>query len=301
MMDPRLLYELNPEAWERIRQLSAQGRPPVLIHLLEGYVDAGQVTRSLSKHLRESAELETLVRFDHDQLHDYRARRPVITFDTDRWTAGSALSLELSIATDEVGTEYLLLHGLEPDNQWERTIAALNHLVTQLDTAAVVTAHGAPMAVPHTRPTPITMHATESDRVHDNPRFIDRVDIPASFAAYWELALGTHGRLAMGFAALVPHYLAQTPFQQAVLAVIERINAETGLQLPVGDLAERAAQNLDDINTEMNSSEEVLEVVATLESQFDAVQASVEEGLPSADEIGAEFERFLAEQAKDEE
>ncbi|MVA75692.1 PAC2 family protein [Auraticoccus sp. F435] len=296
MIEPSLLYEMDPEVREQLR-----GSRPVLIHLLEGYVDAGQTGRGLSRHLRRQAEHQTLVTFDHDVLHDYRSRRPVITFDTNTWKSASALSLEISHATDSLGQDYLLLHGPEPDTQWDRMVAALNGLVEELDVSAVVTAYGAPVAVPHTRPTLITAHSTDPERFTDNPRLIDRVDVPASFSAYWELALGGQDRLAMGFAALVPHYLAQATFHQAVVAVLERINAATGLALPMGDLPDRVAANLTEINTEMNSSAEVLEVVSSLETQYDAMQLRPEEYLPSADELGAEFERFLADQAKDDE
>lgn len=296
MLDPHLLYDVDPELWEQLR-----GRRPVLIHLLEGYVDAGQTARALGRHLRGAHEHQTLVRFDHDQVHDYRSRRPVITFDTNTWKSVEPFALEISAATDEAGQSYLLLHGPEPDTQWDRMVSALNQLVDQLDVPMVVTAYGAPMAVPHTRPTLITAHSTRPENITDNPRMIDRVDVPASFGAYWELALGTQDRVAMGFAALVPHYLAQATFHQSVVAVLERINAATGLSLPIGDLPDKVSANLAEINAEMNNSTEVLEVVSSLEGQYDAMQARPEEYLPSADELGAEFERFLADQAKDDE
>ena len=49
----------------------------------------------------------------------------------------------------------------------------------------------------------------------------------------------------------------------------------------------------------MQTSHEVQELVATLEQQYDALQAE-HQGVPSADDIAAEFERFLAEREKDE-
>ena len=49
----------------------------------------------------------------------------------------------------------------------------------------------------------------------------------------------------------------------------------------------------------MAQSAEVQELVATLEQQYDAMAADASQQVPSADEIGAEFERFLAE--RDEE
>ena len=64
---------------------------------------------------------------------------------------------------------------------------------------------------------------------------------------------------------------------------------------------EASSSNLTDINTEMAQSGEVQELVATLEQQYDAMSADTSQQVPSADEIGAEFERFLAERDRTEE
>jgi hypothetical protein len=40
--------------------------------------------------------------------------------------------------------------------------------------------------------------------------------------------------------------------------------------------------------------------VATLEQQYDALQADRPDQVPTAEEIAAEFERFLADQDKDD-
>ena len=59
------------------------------------------------------------------------------------------------------------------------------------------------------------------------------------------------------------------------------------------------------INEQVGASAEVAQVVEALERQYDAFVAAQEnrsllardEDLPSGDELGAEFERFLAQQA----
>ena len=70
--------------------------------------------------------------------------------------------------------------------------------------------------------------------------------------------------------------------------------------MPVEPLEKASASNLADIAEEMATSTEVQELVATLEQQYDALQAERPERVPSAEEIGAEFEKFLAEQEKDD-
>lgn len=277
-----------------------RGSRPVLIHLLDGYVDAGQVGRTIGDLVQEHYATDVMVRFDVDQLHDYRSRRPVMVFDTDQWKSADHPRLDLHVCADDAGREFLLLRGMEPDTQWQRTVAALNHIVEHVDARLVVTASGAPMAVPHTRPTLVTQHTTIPGLTHENPPMIDRVEIPGSFSAYWELALGQHQRRALGFAVHVPHYLAQAVYHQAALEAWVRIGQAAGLTLDGTVLEDQAGENRREIDAEMASSAEVQEVVAELERGYDAMLSSPEGSLPSADELGAEFEKFLAEHEDDE-
>ncbi|MDN5762462.1 MAG: PAC2 family protein [Microlunatus sp.] len=296
MMDPRLLYSLHPDVLSGL-----QGHRPVLVHQLDGFVDAGQAGRLLSAHLLEQLESEVLAEFDHDQLHDYRSRRPAMIFDTNQWKSYADLQLRLHKMIDGHGEVFLLLSGPEPDVQWERLAAALMGLIEQLDARLVVSLHGIPMAVPHTRPITATAHATDPELVQSYRSWIDRVEVPASFAGLLEYRLGLRDRKAMGFAAHVPHYLAQATFPEAALALTRLLSQATGLAVPLEPLEQASTSNLADINSEMAQSTEVQELVATLEQQYDAIAADSSQQVPSADEIGAEFERFLAERNRSEE
>lgn len=297
MLDPRLLYTFNPTLWESMR-----GSRPVLLHFLDGYIDAGQVGRIVSEHVLNTCEHELLVEFDHDQLHDYRSRRPLMVFDTNRWRSVEPFSLKIHRVIAPQGEPFLLMAGPEPDVQWDRMVAAMGGLIERLDVRLALTAYGIPMGVPHTRPTLITAHATDEELITEgNPVWVGRVEIPGSFAAFLEMHLGRQHRKAMGLAVNVPHYLAQSPFHQAAVAAVERINSLTGLGLSVTGLLTKSITNLEEIRSEMADSAEAQGVVAGLEEQYDQSQAG-SGNVPSADEIGAELERFLAEQnRKDDE
>jgi len=160
--------------------------------------------------------------------------------------------------------------------------------------------HGIPMAVPHTRPVSLTAHATDADLVQGYRSWIDRVEVPASFAGLLEFRLGQRDRKAMGLVAHVPHYLAQAAFPEAALSLTRAVNQATGLAVPLEPLEKLSASNLSDIAEEMSSSSEVQELVATLEQQYDALRMDSGERMPSAEEIAAEFERFLADREKDD-
>ena len=85
--------------------------------------------------------------------------------------------------------------------------------------------------------------------------------------------------------------------------------ATTGLNIPAEDLVATAGLNRAEILQEIAGSEEVTQVVEALERQYDAyVQGRDKPGLlatdirdlPTADEIGAEFEEFLRSQTDEE-
>lgn len=293
-MDPHLLYTLHEDVVTKLKD-----QHPVLIHQLDGFVDAGGAGRLFSAHLLEHLDHEILAEFDHDQLHDYRSRRPAMIFDTNQWTSYADLSLRIYRVVDEQGEVFLLLAGPEPDAQWERLASALVGLIEQFGVRLTVSVHGIPMAVPHTRPVTLTAHATDTALVQGYRSWIDRVEVPASFTGLLEFRLGQLERRAMGFAAHVPHYLAQANFPEATLTLTRSLNQATGLAVPLEPLEKASATNLADIAGEMQGSSEVQELVATLEQQYDSLQAEKHDIVPSAEEIAAEFEKFLADREKD--
>ena len=131
------------------------------------------------------------------------------------------------------------------------------------------------------------------------------MQVPGSISALLELRLGESGHDALGFAIHVPHYLAQAQFADAAVVGLESFVATTGLNIPAEDLVATAGLNRAEILQEIAGSEEVTQVVEALERQYDAyIQGREKPGLlatdvrdlPTADEIGAEFEEFLRAQ-----
>jgi len=64
------------------------GTRPVLLHALDGFLSAGSAGRIATQHLLSTVDDAPIVAtFDIDQLLDYRARRPPMTFDQDHYDA----------------------------------------------------------------------------------------------------------------------------------------------------------------------------------------------------------------------
>jgi predicted ATP-grasp superfamily ATP-dependent carboligase len=307
VQDPTVLYELRPD----VPHLDA----PVLLHDLTGFVDAGGGARLAAQHLLATLEHDVLARFDVDQLVDYRARRPPMLFVRDHFESVEMPTLDIHLMRDAVGTPFLLLTGPEPDFQWERYAAAVVQLVRRLDVRLTVSLASIPWPAPHTRPLALTPHATDPTLVAGQPSWVDRITVPGNAAALVELCLGEAGHTAMGFAVHVPHYLAQVEYPASAAALLDAVAAATGLRLPTGTLHEAADRTRKEVDEQLAASPENQAAVQALEQQYDAVMRGHSPGevlgagtglgagtvtgfgvMPSADEIAAEFERYLADQ-----
>jgi len=295
--DPGDLYRVSPDAPEL--------DDVTMLYYLDGFIDAGGAGRLLTAHLLGALEHTEVATFDVDSLIDYRSRRPVMTFTKDHWESYDAPELAVSLLHDTEGTPFLLLNGPEPDHNWKAFTDAVLALTAALRVRLAVGFHGIPMGVPHTRPLGVTAHATRTDLVEGYRPLVDRLQVPGSAAALLELRMGEDGRAAIGFAVHVPHYLAQAAYPAAAVTLIESIQRATGLTLPTDALREAAHRTDEEIGRQVEASEEIAELVQALERQYDTfVEAADQEGLltdeagnvPTAEELGAQFERFLAEQ-----
>ncbi|MEI6251702.1 MAG: PAC2 family protein [Mycobacteriaceae bacterium] len=286
---------------------STGGQGPVLIHALEGFSDAGHAVRLAAEHLKGALDSELVASFAIDDLLDYRSRRPLMTFKVDHFTDYDDPHLNLYALRDSLGTPFLLLAGLEPDLQWERFVTAVRLLAERLGVRRTVGLGAIPMAVPHTRTVTMTAHSSNRDLIAGHQPWVGEVQVPGSASNLLEFRMAQHGHESVGFTVHVPHYLAQSDYPAAAEALLEQVATSASLQFPLRALNEAAAVVRNRIDEQVEASPEVAQVVEALEHQYDAFVAAQEnrsllardEDLPSGDELGAEFERFLAEHADD--
>jgi predicted ATP-grasp superfamily ATP-dependent carboligase len=300
VLDPRELYEVDSD----VPELNGA----VLLHYFDGFMDAGSAGRLTAEHLLSTLEHRVVATFDVDRLIDYRSKRPNMVYVTDHWESYDAPELAVHLLHDTDGTPFLLLNGPEPDHEWERFSKAVVALNERWGVRMSVGMHGIPMGVPHTRPLGVTGHATRPELVADYQPMLNRIQVPGSIGALLELRLGEAGHDALGFAAHVPHYLAQAAYPAAAMSVLNAVMKVTGLNLPQTALREAAKRADAEVDRQVSGSDEVGEVVKALEEQYDQfteggnrgnLLADGMERMPTADELGTEFERFLAEQQGD--
>jgi predicted ATP-grasp superfamily ATP-dependent carboligase len=274
-----------------------------LVVVLSGFLDAGKAAELAVQHLESLGEGRVVATFDVDSLHDYRARRPPVSFVRDHYADYEAPRLVVRALHDTGGTPFLLLRGPEPDIRWEGFATAVREVVERFDVRRVVSLGAVPMAVPHTRPIAVTPHANQPDLVMGPSPWSGELRVPASAQALLEIRLGEWGHAAFGFVAHIPHYLAQMEYPQAALVLLEQLELGGRLTIDLTDVREAAEITETEITSYLETHEEVSEVVHGLEQQYDAFRAAEAEGsslladdqpMPTGEEIGRQFEQFLA-------
>ncbi|MFV0287374.1 MAG: proteasome assembly chaperone family protein [Demequina sp.] len=289
------------QAWAAV----APQEGAVLVHSLRGFIDAGKAGALVAQQILDAGDAQRVATFDIDQLLDYRSRRPEMTFSVNEWTDYDEPHLHLDLVHDKESTPFLLLHGFEPDIRWEQYIRTVKEIVTRTGVGLTLGAYGIPMAAPHTRPLTATVHGTPQDLLPDAQAFFGTVTVPASAQNLMEYRFSQWDLPAINIAVHVPHYLAQSSYPQAAERAIQSIEDISGLLIDTSGLDAEAERASEEIARQAAESEEVQALVTGLERQYDAYMESREEGLdlqgplPSADELGAEFERFLQQQRGD--
>ena len=287
-----------------VPELDELEQGPVLIHSLDGFLDAGNAAAIATRALLDQSTGRVVASFDIDAFYDYRARRPPMTFFESRYEDYEPPRLVVRLNQDSLGTPYLLMHGPEPDTHWEAFALAVRAVVEKLRVRLTVSMGAVPMAVPHTRPVMLTNHATRPDLLLHENIWKGQIRVPASAQSLLELRLGGWGHPAMGFVAHIPHYVAQFDYPSAAATMLESVEVVTGLQWELADVEAAGEAKMVEIAAQIDDSEEVRDVVVGLEQQYDAFHRPDDEGdalplaeerdLPTGEELGAEFERFLA-------
>ncbi|WP_051218477.1 PAC2 family protein [Nocardioides insulae] len=290
---------------DEVPELADHDGPLSMLVVLDGFLDAGKAGEHAVRHLLAQAagQAPVVATFDVDQFHDYRARRPPVSFVRDHYESYDAPRLIVRVLRDLGGTPYLLLSGPEPDTRWEAFTHAVRDVVERFDVDRVIGLSSVPMAVPHTRPMTLTQHANNPDLITRESPWNGEIRVPSSAQGLLEIRLGEWQHDAMGYVAHVPHYLAQLDYPAAAAGLLEQAEISARLTIDLADLHAEAQQREQEIEQYLRDNHEVGDVVAALERQYDAFQRAEESGssllaqdqpLPTGEELGREFERFLA-------
>ena len=297
MRPPEELYTVHSEPSSADR--------PVLVYAFAGFVDAGAGVRLAAEHLLAVCDHRLIATLDVDEVFDYRARRPRMSYVVDHFASVDIPQITLHEVTDASGVPFLLLVGPEPDYQWQRFIAAVEQLIDRFRVRLAIGLTAVPWPAPHTRPMGITVHGSEPSMLENHPSVLGEIEVPGHVSAMLELRLGERGTPSMGITAQVPHYLVQFEYPNAATALLDGVANVTAMSVPKGNLVPAAARAEREIAQQLEGNDEFATVVSALEQQYDQMahltsgaagglaDLAPEGGMPTGDEIAAQVEEFL--------
>lgn len=274
-----------------------------LVIVLTGFADAGGAVTQLEEYMWDETNPREFVSFNTDELHDYRARRPTIVFEEDHLAEYESPSITLALATDDVGRQFLLLIGPEPDFRWNQFTDNVLSLAEELRVGPITWVHSIPMPIPHTRPVGVTVSGTRQEIIEARSVWRPTTQVPSTVGHLLEYRFQQAQMDITGFVLLVSHYLADTEFPAALLAAVECIAEATGLIFATDSLRERGREFSAQIDAQVAASEESSAMVRALEERHDSYMRDqnlrsplmTDEGsIPTADQLASELEQYLA-------
>lgn len=273
-----------------------------MVALLTGFSDSGATVQQLSEHLFANLENEVAIKFDNDELLDYRSRRPILYFEKDHIDSYEPATLAIYLMKDEADQPFLLLEGYEPDMKWESFANAIVEIAQAHEISSFTWVHAIPFPIPHTRATGVTVSGNRKEMIDRFSEWKPQTQVPGNIVHLLEYRLIEAGFSVAGFVLLVPHYLADNEVPKSALSGLELITAATGLVFPSDDLRDRANAFDSKVNTQVQDNPELSKLIQTLEQGYangETAPARAPLGRPagqppSADQIADELEKYLA-------
>ena len=264
---------------------------PVMVLAMSGWVDAASVGTDAAGRLAEDGDV--IATFDRDALFDYRSSRPVLHFEAGELSRIVWPRLEVVHSSIE-GRDLIVVTGSEPDFRWMELGSEMLRLVGELGVQRLITLGAVPAQVPHTRPVRVVCTTSGPDLLLEGDDLLpDDLVVPGAAVSILRDHLSHAGISSVGYWVQVPHYLNQ-PFAAGVLALLDRVGRQLGVTVPVGSLSAEAEDQRKDIDAMLEDRADAREYVERLENMVEEKPPPPDfEALPSADEIGAEVERFL--------
>ena len=272
-----------------------------MLGAISGFTDAGGSVSQINSHIFANLDATLVVRFNNDDLLDYRSRRPVVYFEKDHLETFEPPILGIYLVKDDIGQSFLFLDGYEPDFKWEAFAEAIEQVIDLFAISEFVWVHSIPFPAPHTRPIGVTVSGNRDDMISKFSEWRPDTQVPGTIVHLLEYRLREIGLPTTGFVLLVPHYLAESEYPDVGIKAFELISAATSLVFPTDALREEAIGFLRRIEAKVAENPDLAKMVANLETGYQSGKGTTfgarmtprTQAVPDAEQIASELEDFL--------
>lgn len=266
-------------------------RAPIAIAAFAGWNDAGEAATGVIEHLETEWGAQHLTALDPDDYYDFQVHRPNVVLGEDGQTEALEWPTTRMSYCTPPGSErdIVLINGIEPNMRWRSFCGELLEVCYSLDVGMVVPLGALLSDTPHTRPVPITGSASSSELMKKFDLDPSRYEGPTGIVGVFSDACTRAELDTVSFWAQVPHYVSAAACAKATLALLHRLEDVLDVRMPLGELAEQAAEWESAINEAAAGDPEMAEYISTLEQR----EGDSRPMPPSGDELARMFEKYL--------
>ena len=271
---------------------------PVMLVGLEGWFDVASAATAAVNAFTSADHAVVVGSIDPDPFYDFTQQRPHVTIDDGVrdivWPTNDFVLQRSGITgpNGKLQRDVVGLIGVEPHFNWRTYIDAIITVAVAMGCEAVVTVGASAEAIPHTRTPPVTGSTATPDLAArlglSQPSYQGITGVAGVLNAELEARNIPSISLRVG----IPHYLMNAEHPLAVSALARHLSHV--LDVPTTtDLGEQV-DNWRDVHDEIIAHDDQLRMyVRMLEAEFDR---RAEAQIPTADDLGDQFENFLRDQ-----
>jgi predicted ATP-grasp superfamily ATP-dependent carboligase len=287
---------MQPFIWDR----RPDGlRAPAMVCAFQGWNDAGDAASSAVSFLADALGARRFAKIDSEEFYDFQANRPCVRFGESEKREISWPSVEVFEApAPRAQRDLVLVQGAEPSMRWRSFSSQIVDLAEALGVQLVVSLGALLGDVPHTRPVPMTGHASD-------PVLMERLGIqpstyegPTGIVGVLHHACAEEGLPSVSLWAAVPHYVAAATNPKAALALLRKVEPLIGVSVDVSELESAAADYERQVGLAVQSDPDIQAFVERLEQAAQGDEDTAED-VPSGDILASEFQRFLRQRGRE--
>ncbi|MFZ4719286.1 MAG: PAC2 family protein [Ilumatobacteraceae bacterium] len=271
---------------------------PIMVLALRGLFDIAEVATDAVDTLADGRVAPVVASIDPDPFYDFTQERPQVVMDHAEMRMVIWPDNEFRVARfPGYAHDLVLLSGVEPHLRYATFADAIIEVAQALGCEVVVTLGAAPEAVPHSRPPMVVGSSTNDGLVRALGLSRPQYQGVTGLVGVLQERLDRAGIPAVSLRVGVPHYLGNAKHPQSSAALLRHLEHVLGVPTGHADLAEDAMRWRSLHDEAVAEDDNASAYVAMLEQDYDR---RVEAAMPSADDLAAEFEKFLREQRDDE-
>ena len=280
-------------------------RDPVLIAAFSGWNDFGGAAAAAIDHIARQWKASDLAEIRNERLFDFTVERPKVRLEGEQRVIDWPRHRFRLASPPGAERDFVLLSGPEPHLRWRTFTEAIADFMVEVGATLSITIAAQAGAVPHTRPLPVTLSASDSDfegqfglRVPQS-----RYEGPTGIVGAFNVDQRQRGFRNASLWAQLPHYLSAGPNPNAISALVQLIDRGFGTDTSLARIERRIERFKEQVQQAITESGEAESYIRMLESQYDAnlpqltePDAGDDPELPSAEDLLSDLEGFLRDQ-----